>query len=322
MFSPLSSFILPSSREPGVRLKHDTGQNQPYHHLLYCGFWDCAYDVGRSSRSNRSKTSLHRHVPDLYRRQYWTGDAAIIPSLIGAKDASKYRRIWFAFPIRGGPGYANTSKATVGISYGIIGDIITPAERGHWMSIAACGPNVSPAFGPVFGGILAQEAGWLWIFLFLARLAFISLALIIVFYPKTGRNIVGNGSTPAHGLNRRAIDILRPSSLAENSPPIQYPKRKLKLPNPLLSFTLFLEPYNTPLMLIYALFYTDYCILQASLYSLHHQLPPLHPHSRSRLHPLRRRLLSCRSLWRPYPQPRLPRDSAKAPLESRQSCGR
>ena len=136
------------------------------------------------------------------------------------------------------------------------------------MSLAACGPNVSPAFGPVFGGILTEKAGWPWIFWLLAILAFVAVGLIILFYPETSRNIVGNGSIPVHGLNKRPTDLFWPSSPLKESIPTQHPKREVTIPNPLLSVTLFLDPYNTPLMLIYAFFYTDYCILQASLSSL------------------------------------------------------
>ncbi len=104
------------------------------------------------------------------------------------------------------------------------------------MSIAACGPNVSPTFGPVFGGILAEKAGWPWIFWLLAMLASISLALIILFYPETSRNIVGNGSIPAHGLNRRATDIFWPSSLAKKSTLHTTSQTQAQIPEPFAQF--------------------------------------------------------------------------------------
>jgi predicted MFS family arabinose efflux permease len=161
-------------------------------------------------------------------------------------------------------------SATVGLSYGIIGDIITPAERGQWMSIAACGPNVTPALGPVFGGILAEKAGWPYIFWFLIILAGVGLALIILLYPETSRKIVGNGSIPARGVNKRLIDLCPPLSSPLSADPLVVlsQRKRLRFPNPFLSITLFLSPHNTPIMLIYGLFYTDYCVLQASLSTL------------------------------------------------------
>lgn len=162
------------------------------------------------------------------------------------------------------------ASATVGIGYGVVGDIYTPAERGHWMSIAACGPNATPAFGPVIGGLLAEKAGWPYIFWFLTGLASLVLLTIAALYPETGRNVVGNGSVPAKNIHKRAIDFwpsqypARASNLQSSAPK----DMRFRMPNPLLSVTLFAKPHNTPIMLLYGLFYTDYCVLQASLSTL------------------------------------------------------
>jgi multidrug resistance protein len=91
-------------------------------------------------------------------------------------------------------------SATIGLGYGVVGDITEPSERGAYMGILGCGPNVAPSLGPVLGGVLAQKAGWRWIFGFLAISGALSLVLIAVKLPETARNIVGNGSRPSIGL--------------------------------------------------------------------------------------------------------------------------
>lgn len=162
------------------------------------------------------------------------------------------------------------ASATVGIGYGIVGDIYTPAQRGQWMSIAACGPNATPAFGPVLGGILADKAGWPYIFWFLVGFATVALTFILILYPETGRKIAGNGAVPVSGIHRRLLDICTEGHFTspQNSSATLSRRRQLRIPNPFLSVALFVKPYNFPIMLIYGIFYTDYCILQASLSTL------------------------------------------------------
>lgn len=161
-------------------------------------------------------------------------------------------------------------SATVGLGYGLVGDIITPAERGMYMSIATLGPNLTPALGPVLGGVLAQKAGWPYIFWFLVILASVAIGFIIIFYPETSRNVVGNGAVPAQGVHRWFMSLWPARFLPSptEGPVVSLPRKPLRFPNPFLSVTLLLKPYNTPIMLIYGLFYTDYCVLQASLSTL------------------------------------------------------
>ena len=149
-------------------------------------------------------------------------------------------------------------SATVGISYGIIGDIVAPSDRGKWMSLAACGPNVSPALGPVIGGILAQEASWPWIFWFLAILSGICLALLMSLLPETCRALVGNGAEPKRSIRALFHSKAHPESR----------NQKIQIPNPFLSVKILAQKDSTPIMLIYGIFYTSYCCLQASLSAL------------------------------------------------------
>lgn len=165
-------------------------------------------------------------------------------------------------------------SATIGIGYGVVGDIAESSERGAYMGILGCGPNVAPGLGPVLGGVLAQKAGWRWVFGFLAISGGLSLVLIAVVLPETARNIVGNGSRAAVGLNKR-IPMLwqeknntlsrgRQTGASEDVPQFV----KLKIPNLIGSISILLCKDTAPVVVVIAVFYTAYSCLQASLSSL------------------------------------------------------
>jgi len=165
-------------------------------------------------------------------------------------------------------------SATIGLGYGVVGDITQPSERGAYMGILGCGPNVAPSLGPVLGGVLAQKAGWRWIFGFLAISGALSLVLIAVKLPETARNIVGNGSRPSIGLNKSILILWREkkntlssgqqTGASENVPQVA----NLRIPNPIRSISILLSKDTAPIILINAVFYTAYSCLQASLSSL------------------------------------------------------
>ncbi|KAI3341084.1 chloramphenicol resistance protein [Ustulina deusta] len=60
-------------------------------------------------------------------------------------------------------------SATIAVSYGVIADVSTPAERGSMQGIAITATNLGPVLAPVIG------------------------VTILLFLPETARNIVGNG---------------------------------------------------------------------------------------------------------------------------------
>lgn len=165
-------------------------------------------------------------------------------------------------------------SATIGLGYGVVGDITESSERGAYMGILGCGPNVAPSLGPVLGGILAQKAGWRWIFGFLAISGALSLVLIAVILPETARNIVGNGSGPSTGLNKSVLVLWQEkknifSSGKHTGASEQTPhKTKLRIPNPIGSISILLSKDTAPIVLVNAVFYTAYSCLQASLSSL------------------------------------------------------
>ncbi|KAJ0424481.1 major facilitator superfamily domain-containing protein [Aspergillus carlsbadensis] len=86
------------------------------------------------------------------------------------------------------------SSGMVSFGYGVIADISTPAERGSYTGIMTAGVMIAPALGPVIGGLIASFFGWRIVFLFLALVSGVFLAVYVLFVPETARNIVGDGS--------------------------------------------------------------------------------------------------------------------------------
>ena len=165
-------------------------------------------------------------------------------------------------------------SATIGLGYGVVGDIAESSDRGAYMGILGCGPNVAPSLGPVLGGVLAQKAGWRWIFGFLAISGALSLLLIAVVLPETARNIVGNGSRPSAGLNKSILmlwlekkNIL--SSRQQTGASGRFPRiARLRIANPIGTISILLSKDTAPIIYVNAVFYTAYSCLQASLSSL------------------------------------------------------
>jgi multidrug resistance protein len=95
--------------------------------------------------------------------------------------------------------------AAIALTFAVVADIVTSAERGKYMAFAGAGILVGPAFGPTIGGSLAQYLGWRAIFYFLAIFAGVLLVLFVFLFPETCRNVVGNGSIPAQGVNQSVL---------------------------------------------------------------------------------------------------------------------
>ncbi|KAI9748644.1 MAG: putative DNA helicase ino80, partial [Chaenotheca gracillima] len=111
------------------------------------------------------------------------------------------------------------SSGTIAIAYGVISDVATPAERGSYVGAFQIGamstsPNVAPSFGPVIGAVLADLAGWRWIFWFLAICSGFVLCLLFLFLPETARKIVGNGA-----VSSKSILATKRFGRSESQPP-------------------------------------------------------------------------------------------------------
>ncbi|KUI53871.1 MFS antiporter QDR2 [Cytospora mali] len=92
-------------------------------------------------------------------------------------------------------------SATVPISYGIAADVAPSAERGRILGPVMSTCNAVSALGPIIGGAVALGTGESeWVFLSLLVIALTLLVTTGFTLPETSRNVVGNGSKPAHGV--------------------------------------------------------------------------------------------------------------------------
>ena len=101
------------------------------------------------------------------------------------------------------------SSGLVTLNQGTIADIITSAERGKYISVTAIASVVAPSIAPIIGGALAQHLGWHSIFWFLLIASGVYFVPLILFFPETGRKLVGDGSIPPPRWNRCLTDIMR-----------------------------------------------------------------------------------------------------------------
>lgn len=131
-----------------------------------------------------------------------------------------------------------------------------------------CRPNAAPSIGPVLGGVLVEKAGWQWIFRFLAILSGLNLVLMVVFFPETGRAMVGNGSLPANGINRSLLSCILPRRQTNVVTTTACQKPRLRVPNPLLALKILFKKDVALLMYANGVFYMNYQCTQSSLSSL------------------------------------------------------
>ena len=94
-------------------------------------------------------------------------------------------------------------SATPPIAYGIVADVAIVSERGRMLGPMLSTCNAISAIGPVIGGAVAlSTGGYTWVFLALLIIAVMSLVVAGFTLPETARNVVGNGTKPAHGVWR------------------------------------------------------------------------------------------------------------------------
>ena len=154
---------------------------------------------------------------------------------------------------------------TISLAYGVIADISPPAERGSYVGAVLCGPNVAPSLGPVLGGVLADKAGWRWIFWFLVILSSACLAVLCLFLPETARNVVGNGSLPTRRIQKDVASILKGRNLHFASADHDLPKFRLRDLNFWTRFPMVFHKNTIPILWTNGVFYMTYCCVQASL---------------------------------------------------------
>ena len=137
------------------------------------------------------------------------------------------------------------SSGTVALAAAVAADIITSAERGLYMGFTSLGNILAPSIGPILGGALNKYLGWQAIFWFLALAAGTFFVPLLLFFPETCREIVGNGSIPAVGWNRSIWNYTQKSTPA--APPSTLPRRRGQTHSPWSAFRLL---FHRPVGLI------------------------------------------------------------------------
>lgn len=145
------------------------------------------------------------------------------------------------------------------------------------MGYATAGLLFGPSFGPTIGGVLAQFLGWRSIFWFLVIFTACLLVVFVFFFPETCRNVVGNGSIPAKGVNLSILGYLQQRKHAQSAESIhddqsvmlQKRKRKFNFPNPLETLKILGEKESGVVLIYNGLFFTGMMIATASLPDLY-----------------------------------------------------
>lgn len=162
------------------------------------------------------------------------------------------------------------------VSYGVIGDLFTPSERGGYSGLVSFALNTPPSIGPVISGLLLHRWGWRAIFWFLSAISPCCLLAIILFLPETSRRIVHDGGVSPGGLKILSLPLLSqltPPSTWQGSQMLHpvagtAPTRSCRIPNPLTGLILLREPGTAIVIASAGVWYTIYSCLQASLSSL------------------------------------------------------
>jgi EmrB/QacA subfamily drug resistance transporter len=63
------------------------------------------------------------------------------------------------------------------LAFIILGDVVSPRERGRYIGVFTAVFTVSAVTGPLWGGVLVDTAGWRWVFLAIAPVAFVALLI-------------------------------------------------------------------------------------------------------------------------------------------------
>lgn len=101
------------------------------------------------------------------------------------------------------------SSGTVALANGLVGDMVTSAERGSYIAFASLGGMLGPSLSPIIGGLISQYLDWHWLFWFLLILSGVYATLLFLFLPETCRKVVGDGSIPPPPMNASVTDCFR-----------------------------------------------------------------------------------------------------------------
>ena len=166
------------------------------------------------------------------------------------------------------------SSGTVALASAVAADLVTSSERGKYLGLASLGSILGPTVGPILGGLLSQCLGWRSIFWFLTIFAFSFFLPLLLFYPETCRNVVGDGSIPPPAWNRSYLNYRHEKARAEAGfPPDELyalrdsldGKRRIKIPNPLATLKLLFELPTGLILLCNGILFAGYYFVTSSV---------------------------------------------------------
>ena len=166
------------------------------------------------------------------------------------------------------------SSGTVALASAVAADLVTSSERGKYMGLASLGSILGPTVGPILGGLLSQYLGWRSVFWFLTIFASAFFLPLVVFYPETCRNVVGDGSIPPPAWNRSYLNYRDEKARAQAGlPPDELyslrdalaEKRQIKIPNPLTTLKLLFELPTGLVLLCNGVLFAGYYFVTSSV---------------------------------------------------------
>ncbi|KAK4623902.1 MFS-type transporter clz19 [Fulvia fulva] len=166
-------------------------------------------------------------------------------------------------------------SAAIALSNAVVADIATSAERGKYMGYATAGLLFGPAFGPTIGGLFAQFLGWRSTFWFLAIFAGVLIIIFGLLFPETCRNVVGNGSIPAKGVNCSILGHMQQQKYAKDHPEApngdiaSLGRRRGGFPNPLRTLKILGDPVSCVILLYNGLFFTGMMVVTGAMPTLY-----------------------------------------------------
>lgn len=135
-----------------------------------------------------------------------------------------------------------------------------------YIGITSLAGILAPSLGPILGGVISQYAGWKWIFGFLAILATVFFIPFILFFPETGRNVVGDGTIPPPRLNQSLTGYINEKKRLKEGIAPDYAERDalaknrhIRFPNPIATLVVAAEKEGALILgfagIVYAGFY-------------------------------------------------------------------
>lgn len=131
--------------------------------------------------------------------------------------------------------------------------------------------NTPPSIGPLLSGLLLLRWSWRSIFWFLSIATPCCLIPILLVFPETARNIVGDGTRQAPGINKPVLPFLLSKAARDAVPPPEPSgehQTTKKAVNPFAALKLIRSPATALILINYGVGYATYSCLQASLSTL------------------------------------------------------